>query len=173
MPGGLIGEQGRVDAAQDDGMAFGPQRIGDPVGPLGRAGDGGDAHQVRLEVQVERLDPLVLDGDLGIQLRGHQGRQRRQRERGVAERGLEDAGPVPMDLPRGGEQLDPHGVLLSPYSIEGFVPGVRDKKQTPCRPRECSAPFSGGLRMTRHTACRSSAIRLGFREGEGKESPVS
>ena len=72
-----------------------------------------DADQARRKIEVERLHALVLDGDLGVQFFGNERGQRRQRQRGVAQRGLEDAGGVAVDLAGRRQQLDFHGWTLS------------------------------------------------------------
>ena len=70
VPGRLVGQQRGMDAADHDRHAPCPQLVGDRVGPQRRAGDGRDAHQVGVEVEVQRLDAFVLDRDLGVEFFG-------------------------------------------------------------------------------------------------------
>jgi hypothetical protein len=82
-------------------VAPGPQAIGNLVASRRGARDGGDPHQVGLEVEIQRLDPLVLNGDFRVQLLGHEGSQRSQREGRVAQRRLEDSRLAAMDVAGG------------------------------------------------------------------------
>ena len=57
-----------------------------------------DADQVGVEIQIQRLHAFVLNRDLGIQVLGHQRRQRGQRQRCIAQRRFEDARAMAMNF---------------------------------------------------------------------------
>ena len=78
VPGRLLRQQCRVHTAQHHGVPPRSQFVGNLVGPRGRARDGRYADQIGLETQVQWLHALILDRDLGLQFRRHQGSQRRQ-----------------------------------------------------------------------------------------------
>ena len=57
-------------------MAASTQLVGNAISPLRGPGNSRDANEIRLEGEIERLHALILDGDLGLQLRRHQRGQR-------------------------------------------------------------------------------------------------
>ncbi len=104
----LVGERGRVQAAEADVGAPGAVPAGDVVGAGGRGDVGLDHHEVGLVVERHVLDVLVADLDVvvGVEIAGELGEAQGRKQR-VLDRPPE--GTVARGLARQ-DHLDLHGV---------------------------------------------------------------
>ena len=76
----LLRHEARVDAAHDDRHPPRPERVGDLVAAVHVARHGGDADQVRLQVEVDRLDVLVGQHHFVAVARNHAGHGKQARK---------------------------------------------------------------------------------------------
>ena len=105
----LVGHERGVHAADHGRDAARAQPCREVVDERSIRGDAGEADEVCVErLDVERLDTLVDQHDLGLELLRDERRERRQRERRIAERASEDAS-LPVHLGLGHDQRDPQG----------------------------------------------------------------
>jgi hypothetical protein len=70
--------------------------IGEFVGAPRRAGDDGKPDHIRLEIERHVRDPFVNQREFHRKFRGHECRQRRERERLIPQRFFPDASAVPV-----------------------------------------------------------------------------
>ena len=99
-----------MQPAQADVSALAPVMVGQAVGAVGGGDVDLDDHQIGLVVQVERLDVLVLQGDLVVLIQvTRQGGQPERREERILDRSPEGAGGFGQG---GQDQLDFHAVYL-------------------------------------------------------------
>ena len=83
VPGGLLRQARRVQPAEADVGALGAVVVGVAVGAPGRGDVGLDDDEVRLVVEAQRLDVLVLQVDLvvGVEVAGQGGEAERREQR--------------------------------------------------------------------------------------------
>ena len=88
----LVREHGRMHPAEKHGLALFPEIVCVGIAAGRRAGDAGNADQLRINFKGDLSGCFVIDHDLRFQLLRYERSERGQRQRGIVQRFSEAAG---------------------------------------------------------------------------------
>ena len=94
---GVLGHQGNVGTAEHDLDVSLAKPAGQLVAPGRGAGDYRYSHKIAIQIRGNVADPFVDQDQTMFDFARDQGCERRQRQRRVAQRALEDAAPMPVE----------------------------------------------------------------------------